>query len=127
MGKPKIVFSKKCLEYGLWHIEGPMRVKRAYEILKDRGYEFIEPEPASEEDILRVHDPDYVDRLKMGLIEDPDTPAYEGIYEYARLSAGGAILAAMINGFSLMRPPGHHAGRRGAALGAHTLGFCYLN
>lgn len=127
VGKPKIVFSEKCLKYGLWHIEGPMRVKRAYEILKDRGYEFVEPEPASEEDILRVHDPDYVNSLKKGLIEDPDTPAYEGIYEYARLSAGGAILAAMINGFSLMRPPGHHAGRRGAALGAYTRGFCYLN
>jgi acetoin utilization deacetylase AcuC-like enzyme len=26
-----------------------------------------------------------------------------------------------------MRPPGHHAGRNGAALGAHTRGFCYLN
>jgi acetoin utilization deacetylase AcuC-like enzyme len=49
--------------------------------------------------------------LKRGAVEDPDTPAYEKIYEYARLSAGGAILAAKINGFSLMRPPGHHAGR----------------
>jgi acetoin utilization deacetylase AcuC-like enzyme len=26
-----------------------------------------------------------------------------------------------------MRPPGHHAGRSGAALGARTRGFCYLN
>jgi acetoin utilization deacetylase AcuC-like enzyme len=26
-----------------------------------------------------------------------------------------------------MRPPGHHAGRNGAALGANTRGFCYLN
>ena len=26
-----------------------------------------------------------------------------------------------------MRPPGHHAGIKGAALGAPTLGFCYLN
>ena len=26
-----------------------------------------------------------------------------------------------------MRPPGHHAGKFGAALGAATRGFCYLN
>jgi acetoin utilization deacetylase AcuC-like enzyme len=26
-----------------------------------------------------------------------------------------------------MRPPGHHAGRFGAALGVYTRGFCYLN
>jgi acetoin utilization deacetylase AcuC-like enzyme len=26
-----------------------------------------------------------------------------------------------------MRPPGHHAGRNGAALGAYTRGFCYIN
>jgi acetoin utilization deacetylase AcuC-like enzyme len=125
--KPKIVFSMKCLEYGSWHIEGPGRVRRAYEILRDRGYEFVEPEPAGEEDLLKVHDASYIEMLKRGEIEDPDTPAYENIYEYARLSAGGAIMAADVNGFSLMRPPGHHAGRRGAALGAYTRGFCYIN
>ncbi len=123
----KIVFSKKCLEYGSGHIEGPERVRRAYEVLKEKNYDFLVPELASEEDILRVHDADYVRRLKDGFVEDADTPAYEGIYEYARLSAGGAILAAEVNGFSLMRPPGHHAGRRGKALGVGTKGFCYLN
>ncbi|MBE0520469.1 histone deacetylase, partial [Candidatus Bathyarchaeota archaeon] len=123
----KIVFSEKCLEYGSWHIEGPERVRRAYEILKEKGYEFLTPEPASEHDILRVHDADYVRRLKDGFVEDADTPAYENIYEYARLAAGGAILAAKVGGFSLMRPPGHHAGRRGVALGVGTKGFCYLN
>jgi len=125
--KPKIIFSEKCLEYGSWHIESPRRVQIAYEILKTKGYEFVEPEPASEEDLLKVHDAGYIQLLKQGAIEDPDTPAYKNIYEYARLSAGGAILAAKINGFSLMRPPGHHAGRFGAALGAYTKGFCYVN
>ncbi|MCC6013792.1 MAG: histone deacetylase [Candidatus Verstraetearchaeota archaeon] len=123
----KIVFSKKCLEYGYGHIESPERIIKAYEILKENGYEFIEPEPAREEDILKVHDISYIKLLKEGLIEDEDTPAYPNIYEYARLAAGGAILAAKINGFSLMRPPGHHAGRKGIALGAPTRGFCYLN
>ena len=125
--KPKIVFSEKCLAYGSWHVEGPERVRKAYEILKERGYKFLEPEPASKEDLLRVHDDEYVWMLKKGLIEDGDTPAYENLFEYAKLSAGGAILAAEVKGFSIMRPPGHHAGRNGVALGAHTRGFCYLN
>jgi acetoin utilization deacetylase AcuC-like enzyme len=125
--KMKIVFSEKCLEYGAWHIEGPERVRKAYEILKEKSYEFLVPELASEEDILRVHDADYVRRLKDGFVEDADTPAYDNIYEYARLAAGGAVLAAKVGGFSLMRPPGHHAGRRGLALGVRTKGFCYLN
>ncbi len=125
--KTKIVYSEKCLGYGAWHVEGPQRVKVASEILKAKGYEFLEPKPACEDDLLSVHDAEYIWKLKKGLVEDADTPAYDNIYEYARLSAGGAILASQIGGFSLMRPPGHHVGRSGAALGVHTRGFCYLN
>jgi len=50
-----------------------------------------------------------------------DCPSYEGIYDYVRLSVGGALKAAEINGFSLMRPPGHHATRDSIG------GFCYFN
>lgn len=122
-----IIFSEKCLDYGPEHIEGPERVKEAAQILKERGYGFLEPEPVSEKDLLSVHEADYVEGVKRGAIEDADTPAYKNIYEYARLSAGGAVLAAKVGGFSLMRPPGHHAGKRGSALGASTRGFCYFN
>jgi len=125
--KTKIIFSEKCLGYGTWHIEGPQRIRIANEILRKKGYDYVEPSPASEEDLLKVHDPEYIWNLKKGLVEDIDTPAYDNIYEYARLSAGGALLAAKTNGFSIMRPPGHHAGKNGAALGVHTRGFCYLN
>jgi len=125
--KTKIVFSEKCLGYGQYHVEGPERVRKAASILKDRGYQFLEPQPASEDDLLRVHDSDYVWSVKKGFVEDPDTPAYDNIFEFARLSAGGAMLAAKVGGFSVMRPPGHHAGRNGAALGALTRGFCYFN
>jgi acetoin utilization deacetylase AcuC-like enzyme len=125
--KTQIVFSEKCLAYGSWHTEGPQRVRRAYEILKEKGYSFFTPEPATEEDLLKVHDHEYLWMLKKGLVEDADTPAYDNIYEYAKLSVGGAILAAKVKGFSITRPPGHHAGAGGAALGAATRGFCYLN
>jgi acetoin utilization deacetylase AcuC-like enzyme len=125
--KVKIVFSEKCLRYGSWHIEGPERVRKASEILRMRGYEFVVPEPASEEALLRAHSNDYLWMVKKGMVEDGDTPAYDNIFEYARLSAGGAIMAAEVKGFSLMRPPGHHCGTSGVALGATTRGFCYLN
>jgi acetoin utilization deacetylase AcuC-like enzyme len=125
--RPKIIFSPKCLGYGQYHVEGPGRVRGAAGVLKSLGYEFLEPQPASEDDLLRVHDSDYVWNVKKGLVDDPDTPAYDNIFEFARLSAGGAILAAEVGGFSIMRPPGHHAGRSGAALGAYTRGFCYFN
>jgi acetoin utilization deacetylase AcuC-like enzyme len=126
----KIIFSEKCLEYS-WpgHIEGPERVRKAFEFLK-RKYEFLEPKPASLEDLLKVHSSEYVKLIKnarAGSYLDGDTPVPENIYEFARLSAGGAILAAREKGFSLMRPPGHHAGKNGTALDAATLGFCYFN
>ncbi len=123
----RIFFSEKCLEYSNWHIESPKRVREAWQILQKKEYEFVKPKPASEDEILRVHSKGYVEKIKAGNFYDPDTPAYENIYEYAKLSVGGAILAAKEKGFSLMRPPGHHAGRNGRALGAPTLGFCYFN
>jgi len=125
--KTQIVFSEKCLGYGSWHVEGPNRVRIAHEILKEKGYRFLTPEPAAEEDLVKVHDHEYLWMVKKGLVEDADTPAYDNIYDFARLSAGGAILAAKVKGFSIMRPPGHHAGASGAALGAPTRGFCYMN
>jgi acetoin utilization deacetylase AcuC-like enzyme len=125
--KTKIVYSEKCLGYGTWHIEGPQRVKIAHDILLEKGREFVEPKPATDDEVLSVHDADYLFNVKKGLVEDSDTPAYTNIYEFARLSVGGALLASQIGGFSLMRPPGHHVGRCGAALGVYTRGFCYLN
>jgi acetoin utilization deacetylase AcuC-like enzyme len=127
--KMKIIFSEKCLEYS-WpgHIERPERIRKALELL--RQYEFLEPKPASQQDLLTVHSREYIDWIKnakAGSYLDGDTPAPENIYEYALLSAGAALLAAQENGFSLMRPPGHHAGRNGRAMGASTLGFCYFN
>ena len=125
----KIIFSEKCLEYS-WpgHIERPERVRKALEQL--RQYEFLEPKPASQQDLLTVHSREYVDWIKnaeAGSYFDGDTPAPENIYEYGLLSAGAALLAAQENGFSLMRPPGHHSGRNGRAMGVSTLGFCYFN
>ncbi len=125
--KTKIVYSEKCLGYGTWHVEGPQRVKTAHDVLQAKGYEFLEPKPATDDQILSAHDADYLFNVKKGLVEDSDTPAYKNIFEFASLSAGGALLASKINGFSITRPPGHHSGRNGNALGVYTRGFCYFN
>ena len=123
----KIFFSSKCLEYSQpWHPESSERVSSAYQYLKKKGFEFIEPIPCEDEDILLAHTSRLFDEVKGGNFFEPDTPALSGIFEYARLAAGSAINAAELclkgeKTFSLMRPPGHHATRN--RLG----GFCYFN
>jgi len=79
-------------------------------------YEFVEPQPAGIEDLLRVHTQKHIEFVKQNPL----------LYEVACLSAGGAILAAelAIRGeasFALIRPPGHHAGPDSC------WGFCYFN
>ncbi|UCG61105.1 MAG: histone deacetylase family protein [Candidatus Zixiibacteriota bacterium] len=122
----KIIYSKKCLEFGQpGHPESPERIRSIYEHLKD-DCEIVQPMAATEADILSVHTADLVQQVKSGRFYDADTPAYSDIFSYALLAAGGALTATelMLGGtlsMSLMRPPGHHAGK--GFLG----GFCYFN
>jgi len=92
----------------------------------------LKPRYATEEEILRFHTPDYIERVKAmsaaGFGEAGEfTPVGPDSYDIARLSAGGCIvgLDALLdrkidNGYILNRPPGHHAeADRGR-------GFCIL-
>ena len=89
------------------------RIRAVEQVLKGK-VTFVEPEPASRDDILRVHTPEHVRFVER-----------EGVYEIAALAAGGAILAAEIGltepCFALIRPPGHHASA------GSSWGFCYFN
>jgi acetoin utilization deacetylase AcuC-like enzyme len=83
---------------------------------KNPEYEFITPEPAKKEDILRAHTERHYNYVK----KDPL------LYELASLAAGGAILAAEDAyrenpTFAVIRPPGHHASADSC------WGFCYFN
>lgn len=118
----KIIYSAECLEFENESLpESPERVRQAKKYLEDKGYNFISPSPCNLKDLFLVHKNSFIKNIKNNNFFDPECPAYENIFYLARLAAGGAIKAAELGGFSLMRPPGHHAGKD--FLG----GFCYLN
>lgn len=87
---------------------------RAIEIALSGKVTFVEPSPATREDVLNVHTPEHVKSVER-----------EGVYDIAALAAGGAIKAAQIAltepCFAVIRPPGHHASAGSA------WGFCYFN
>lgn len=109
------------------HPEAPFRVSNSFERLKAAGLQPEKPPiAAGKPDVLRLHSSAHYDSVMQGTFSDADTPAYPKIGEIAMISLSGALSAAEsaaagTPAFSLMRPPGHHAGRERVA------GFCYFN
>jgi acetoin utilization deacetylase AcuC-like enzyme len=103
---------------------------RIIEQLGDQAVDMRIPEPASDEDILRAHDPIYLNRLKNGVLTDKEVrrvglPWTPQIVQRARYSVGATIEAcrtALNERFAVNLGGGTHH-----AFGDHGQGYCYLN
>jgi acetoin utilization deacetylase AcuC-like enzyme len=115
-GKVKVVYHERYREvYASDPAAQPGRMESILKELRE-DFEFVTPEPASDEDVLLVHGRGHVENVK----------THRLTYEIALLAVGGAIRASEVAmrgepAFGLIRPPGHHASRDS------SWGFCYFN
>ena len=91
---------------------------------------FVQPSPASDEDILRVHTPEWVHKLKTGTLTASEVmlleiPYSRELVDAVWLAAGGSILAAQCalrDGFGANLGGGFHH-----AYPDHGEGFCAIH
>jgi acetoin utilization deacetylase AcuC-like enzyme len=123
----------------LRHIENADGKRRIHNLVEVSGLMDhlvqLKPRAATEDEILRLHTREYVDRIKKTSSETGGdagdfTPFGPGSFEIALLAAGGCMTAVdavldgkVDNAYALVRPPGHHAERetgRGFCIFANT-------
>jgi len=130
----KVVYHERYdLNLGL-HVFPSQKFRLIHEMLLREGIatpqDFLRPDPASDEDILRVHTSDWVHKLKTGTLTASDLMLLEVPYspelvEAVWLAAGGTILAAQSalgDGFGSNLSGGFHHAYPG-----HGEGFCAIH
>ena len=116
------------------HVFPSQKFRLIVEALKNESIacreDFLQPPPASDEDILRVHTPQWVGKLKNGTLTPSDVmlleiPYSRELVEAVWLAAGGSILAgqcALRDGFAANIGGGFHH-----AYPDHGEGFCAIH
>src|SRR5579864_2604934 len=92
--------------------------------------DFLEPQPATDQDILLVHTPEYVQKLKTGTLSpreemEMEIPYSKELADAFWLAAGGSVLAArqsLTDGVSISVGGGFHH-----AFPDHGEGFCMIH
>lgn len=146
--KTALIYSDECtrFDYGPEH---PLRMERlgltwrlmeAYGLTTLPGARTVAPPPGDEESLLRFHVPEYLEVLKAadtgGVpaavacrygLGPGDNPIFPGLWEAARLVAGGSVLAAELVASGQVQRAFHFAGGLHHALPDRASGFCYVN
>jgi acetoin utilization deacetylase AcuC-like enzyme len=130
----KLIYHQ-CYDLNLGpHVFPSQKFRLIAESLRQEGIaaptDFLQPAPASDEDILRVHTPDWVRKLKTGTLTATDVMRLEIPYspelvQAVWLAAGGSILAgqcALRDGFGANLGGGFHHAYPG-----HGEGFCAIH
>ncbi|MGC8982976.1 MAG: histone deacetylase family protein [Desulfurococcaceae archaeon] len=141
---PLVLFLRESMEMhapSFYHPENPARARIVYGVVKQLPVEVREVSALviSEEEALRlaerIHAKGYLNYLvelqqKAPAMVDPDTYLSRDSLKLALAAlyySYTTAAEARDQVFLVLRPPGHHAGRGGRAMGAETVGFCLLN
>ncbi|MGD0514780.1 MAG: histone deacetylase [Terriglobales bacterium] len=116
------------------HVFPAEKYRLVHERLLETGVaqpsDFVNPQPASDQDVLLVHTPAYVEKLKTGTLSEREeleleVPYSPELVQAFWLSAGGSILAAdyaLTNGVAVNIGGGFHH-----AFPDHGEGFCMIH
>ncbi len=138
MGALKGLYSRVFLEHRPMHRhpENPARLNSVVAGLSRAGIPIVEAFDVDHSLPYVAHEREYVDFIRSlsGHTNiDGDTYFSPGSYTAAIHAVSAAVHAAKtalregVNFYVAVRPPGHHAGRRGRAMGAPSQGFCLFN
>ena len=125
-------------DFGEWHPLTPRRFGPGVDLLRQSGAsQFLEPQPASEGDLERLHERSYVDAVKAFSI-DPDRhsevgigpgdcPAFRGMHDASAAVAGGSIAAMDRILSDDVEHAFHPGGGLHHAMAGRASGFCIYN